>query len=122
MPIERRGADAALRYGFRATRWVFEGAHTAVHASSAAEPIKAPASPISTDLLVAAVAPLREDDRPFARPWAGKDRHLEAAIIVSPTGRASRREFGDPRTGMRGRHPVCSYLANAAAPVGMPYG
>src|SRR5262249_16376284 len=27
-PIERRGADAALRYGFRATRWVFEGAHT----------------------------------------------------------------------------------------------
>src|ERR1044071_825078 len=28
MPIERRGADAALRYGFRATRWVFEGAHT----------------------------------------------------------------------------------------------
>jgi hypothetical protein len=28
MPIERRGADAALRYGFRATRWVSEGAHT----------------------------------------------------------------------------------------------
>src|SRR5262249_33307714 len=28
MPVERRGADAALRYGFRATRSVFEGAHT----------------------------------------------------------------------------------------------
>jgi len=27
MPIERRGADAALRYGFRATRRIFEGAH-----------------------------------------------------------------------------------------------
>jgi hypothetical protein len=27
MPIERRGADAALRFGFRATRRVFEGAH-----------------------------------------------------------------------------------------------
>src|SRR5205085_10758858 len=27
MPIERGGADAALRYGFRATRRVFEGAH-----------------------------------------------------------------------------------------------
>jgi len=28
MPIERRGADAALRFGFGATRSVFEGAHT----------------------------------------------------------------------------------------------
>ena len=27
MPIERRGADAALRFGFGATRRVFEGAH-----------------------------------------------------------------------------------------------
>ena len=26
-PIERRGADAALRFGFGATRRVFEGAH-----------------------------------------------------------------------------------------------
>jgi len=27
MPIEYRGADAALRFGFGATRSVFEGAH-----------------------------------------------------------------------------------------------
>src|SRR6476646_802892 len=27
VPVERRGADAALRGGLRATRWVFEGAH-----------------------------------------------------------------------------------------------
>ena len=31
-----------------------------------------------------AIAPLCEDDRPFVRPWAGKDRHLKAAVIVSP--------------------------------------
>jgi hypothetical protein len=39
---------------------------------------------VRADFFVAAVAPLGEDDCPFARPWAGKDRHLEAAIIVSP--------------------------------------
>jgi hypothetical protein len=39
---------------------------------------------VRADFFVTAVAPLREDDRPFARPWAGKDRHLEAALIVSP--------------------------------------
>src|SRR5436305_12622888 len=39
---------------------------------------------VRADLFVAAVTPLREDDRPFARLWAGKDRHLEAAVIVSP--------------------------------------
>ena len=36
------------------------------------------------DFFVTAVAPLREDDGPFARPWAGKDRHFKSAIIGSP--------------------------------------
>jgi hypothetical protein len=36
------------------------------------------------DLFVTAVAPLREDDGPFARPRAGKDPHFKAAVIVSP--------------------------------------
>ena len=32
------------------------------------------------------------------------------------TGRASRREFGDPQTGMLGRRRVCSCTANAGRP------
>jgi hypothetical protein len=43
-----------------------------------------PLTLVRADLFVAAVAPLGEDDGPFARPWAGKDRHLETAVIVSP--------------------------------------
>ena len=39
---------------------------------------------VRVDFLVTAIAPLREDDRPFARPRAGKDRHLKAAVIISP--------------------------------------
>ena len=35
-------------------------------------------------LFLAAVAPLREHDRPFVCPGTGKDRHLETAVIVSP--------------------------------------
>ena len=34
--------------------------------------------------VVAAVAQLREHDRPFVCPRTGKDRHLETAVIVSP--------------------------------------
>src|SRR4051794_27218343 len=36
------------------------------------------------DFFVAAIARLREHDRRFARPWAGEDRHLETAVVVSP--------------------------------------
>src|SRR5262249_16450513 len=38
MPIERGGADAALRYGFRATRPVFDGAHILLTPPSAPVP------------------------------------------------------------------------------------
>jgi hypothetical protein len=48
-----------------------------------------PLALVRADLLVAAVAPLREDDGPFVRPWAGKDRHLEAAVIVAIIGDSS---------------------------------
>jgi hypothetical protein len=43
-----------------------------------------PLTLVRADFFVTAVAPLREDDRPFPRPRAGKHRHLEAAVIVSP--------------------------------------
>src|SRR5689334_4518799 len=43
-----------------------------------------PLALVRADFFVTAVAPLREDDGSFASPWAGKDRHLEAAVIVSP--------------------------------------
>src|SRR5205085_321520 len=36
------------------------------------------------DFCVAAIAPLREHDRPFACPRTGEDRHLEPAIISGP--------------------------------------
>src|SRR5438477_4581832 len=36
------------------------------------------------DFFVAAVAPLREHDRPLARPRAGKDRNLKTAVIIGP--------------------------------------
>jgi hypothetical protein len=39
--------------------------------------------------------------------------------IAISKGRASRRGFDDPRTGMLGHRRVCSYLSNAA-PAGMP--
>jgi hypothetical protein len=39
---------------------------------------------VRADFLVTAVTPLREDDRPFARPRAGKDRYLKTAVIISP--------------------------------------
>src|SRR5436305_10948593 len=43
-----------------------------------------PLTLVRADLLVAAVAPLSEHDRPFVCPRTGKDRHLETAIIGGP--------------------------------------
>jgi hypothetical protein len=43
-----------------------------------------PPTLVGADLFETAVAPLREDDGPFARPWAGKNHHLEPTVIVSP--------------------------------------
>ena len=43
-----------------------------------------PLTLVDADFLVAGVASFREHDRPLARPRAGKDRHLETTIIVSP--------------------------------------
>src|SRR5262249_35386795 len=49
MPIERRGADAALCCGFRATRRVFEGAHTLLTPSMPV-PYQSQSNPGVTDL------------------------------------------------------------------------
>src|SRR5436190_22544883 len=88
MPIERRGADAALRYGFRATRRIFEGAHIRLTPSADLPPQSQsqarPLTLVRAEFCVAAIAPLREHDRAFARPRTRKDRHLETAVIVRP--------------------------------------
>jgi len=88
MPIERRGADAALRYGLRATRRIFEGAHIRLTPSAVLPPQSQSQAGrltlVRAGFFVAAIAPLREHERPFACPRAGEDRHLEPAIISGP--------------------------------------
>jgi len=43
-----------------------------------------PLTLVDADFLVAGVASFCEHDRSLARPRAGKDRHLETTITVSP--------------------------------------
>ena len=59
-----------------------------------------PLTLVRADLFVAAVASLREHDRPFVCPRTGKDRDLETAVIGNPLHVPIRGEFGDPQRGM----------------------